>query len=244
MTDSQGGSKGQFEELAVLASGLAHELRHPLNAVRFTLASLLARLEKMEPPELRQDAIQIVQEIKEDMAKLDEIIDSFLRFARPEERKPEPVDLREVARAVARFLRAELANRGIDIRLETGERPVIVNAPEINLRHVIMNLVINAAEASEQGDHVVTRVTRAGGRGVAEVEDSGAGVPPENADRVFEPFFSTKEGGSGLGLAICRRLVSDAGGEIAYRPAEPKGSVFSIAFPLAEESAAEDDPTD
>ena len=244
MTLPQGESKGQLDELAVLASGLAHELRHPLNAVRFTLASLRARLEKMGPPELRKDAVEIVQEIKEDMTKLEEIVDSFLRFARPEERKPEPVDLREVARAVARFLRADLANRGMDIRLEMGEDPVVVNAPEINLRHVIMNLVLNAAEASEKGGYVVIRALEAADRGVAEVEDLGTGIPARDAERVFEPFFSTKEGGSGLGLAICRRLVSDAGGEIAYRPANPKGSVFSIAFPLAEEGAPKDDPTD
>ena len=240
MTGS-GGPSGGIDDLAVMASGLAHELRHPLNAVRFTLASLMARVEKMEPAALREEALEIVREIKDDMTRLEEIIDSFLRFARPEARKPERVDLRAVARDTARFLRADLTNRGMTVRVEAPESPVPVLAPEINLRHVMMNLALNAAEASERGGEILLRVARRGGRAVAEVEDRGAGVPEADVPRIFDPFFSTKEGGAGLGLAICRRLVSDAGGTLDYRPAEPKGAVFAVELPLAGEPGATDE---
>ena len=228
-------SPDAVSDLSVMASGLAHELRHPLNAVRFTLASLLARVEKMNPPEARAEVLEIGREIREDMGRLEEIIDSFLRFARPEQRQAERLDLRDILIATARFLRADLANRGVEMRIDSPEAPVWVVASEIHLRHVMMNLVLNAAEASPPDSEVVLRLAEADGWARMEVEDHGPGVPPDQAEKIFEPFFSNKEGGTGLGLAICRRLASDAGGRVSYRPASPHGAVFSVELPTTRE---------
>ena len=226
------------DDLPVMASGLAHELRHPLNAVRFTLASLLARVEKMTPPDLRDEALQIGREIREDMTRLEEIIDSFLRFARPEQQQPVRLDLRDILHATARFLRADLTNRGMTLRLEAPDGPVWVHAPEIHMRHVMMNLVLNAADASPPASEIVLRLGQVDGRARIEVEDRGPGILVEDAERIFEPFYSAKEGGTGLGLAICKRLVTDAGGNVSHRPASPQGAVFSVELPLAKEDDA------
>ncbi|HRU04972.1 MAG TPA: HAMP domain-containing sensor histidine kinase [Candidatus Brocadiia bacterium] len=222
----------RLTELAVMAGGLAHELRHPINAVRFALASLASRVEKTEPSAAREDALRITREVREDLVRLEEIIDAFLRYAKPESAQPERVDLRSVVEATARFLRAEMTNRGLALRVEKPDVPVWTRAPEIHLRHALMNLIVNAAEASSEGGEIVVRVERARRKARVEVEDRGAGVPPDKVARIFEPFFTTKESGAGLGLAICRRLVTDAGGQVSYRPASPRGSVFAVELPL------------
>jgi len=222
----------RLTELAVMAGGLAHELRHPINAVRFALASLAARVEKTEPVAAREEALRITREVREDLVRLEEIIDAFLRYARPESAQPERVDLRTVAEATARFLRAEMTNRGLSLRVEKPDAPVWTRAPEIHLRHVLMNLIVNAAEASAEGSEIAVRVERTRRKARVEVEDRGTGVPPDKVARIFEPFFTTKESGAGLGLAICRRLVTDAGGDVGYRPASPRGSVFTVELPL------------
>lgn len=225
------------DDLALMAGGLAHEMRHPLNAVRFTLASLCARVEKMAPSEIRDEALAFGKEIKDDLTRLEEIIDSFLRYARPESRTPERLDLRRALDATARFLRADLTNRGMTMRIEKPETRVEVMAPEMHVRHALFNMVLNAADASSEGDEIVARLFKTNGKARFEVEDRGAGVAEENVDRIFDPFFSTREGGTGLGLAICRRLVSDAGGTVGYGPASPRGSVFFMELPLAEGGA-------
>jgi len=217
------------------ARGLAHELRHPINAVRFSLASALSRIEKMEPEGARREVLQIGEEIKMDLVRLDEIIEAFLRYARPEERAAAPFDLRESCDAAARFVQADLANRDIRLEVDKPEAPVIVYAPKIHLLQVLMNLLLNAADATEPGSRIAVRLSRQKRRAVLEVRDEGSGVPEDQAGQIFDPFFSTKEGGAGLGLAICRRLVNDAGGDIAYRPASPKGSVFTVVLPLYRE---------
>lgn len=224
-------------DLAVMAGGLAHELRHPINAVRFSLASAVSRIAKMEPESLRREVSDICGEIQEDVARLEEIIDAFLRYARPEAQDPAPCDLTETCRAAARFVRADMANRSLVLNVDLPDREVQVLAPRIHMLQVLMNLILNAADASEPGGHIELRLTSRKRRATVEVADGGHGVPGELRARILEPFFSTKEGGAGLGLAISSRLVADAGGTLSYRPGERVGSVFTVNLPLMRSNA-------
>ena len=134
--------------------------------------------------------------------------------------------------ALASFVREDLAAKHVVLALELGDDPIaLVDASQ--LRQCLVNLVRNAAEAAaaKGGGTVTLRTRRAGDRVVIEVEDTGIGIPPEVLPRLFDTFFSTKEGGSGLGLALTQQIVKDHGGDLAVDSAVGKGTTFTVSIP-------------
>ncbi len=228
----------QLAALGQLAAGLAHELHNPLMSVKILVQSARADGAPLDGPDLRV--------LDEEISRLEDLLQSFLNFARPAKLERTTIDLRQTVSQTVAVVSARAARRRIAIRPSSPKRPVMINADETQVRQVLLNLLLNALDAVGEKGMIWVDVgagsrlspsddtQRLLVRGVFLcVSDNGRGLPADNADRIFEPFFSTKETGLGLGLAICRRIVESHGGTIDVdRGPNGIGAAFRVFLPL------------
>ena len=220
-----------------LAAGLAHEVGNPLGAVEGYVELARARL----PPAPHPDLVDALSRISTAAQRIDRTVRDLLDFARPATPALAHLDLGAVvdgslrlASVQPRFRRVE-----VDVALAAGLPRVV--AEEHQLSQVLLNLLLNAADAMKSGGHVRLEARReADGSVVLAVEDSGPGIASADLPRVFDPFFTTKEPGegTGLGLAISHRIMESFGGEIAARNGERGGAVFELRFRSADPDPA------
>lgn len=230
----------KLASLGVLAAGVAHEIRNPLTAIKFRLFSLRRSL----PPEWAGD--EDLGVISGELTRLERIVRDFLQFARPSDPELVPAAVARIAEEVCDLLGAELRRSGVRLSLEPGP-PAWVRADPQQLKQVLINLVRNAAESIEGEGRVTLRVRRATTalRGPEEpvvvlgVEDDGRGIAPDIERRLFDPFFSTREGGTGLGLPIAARIVDKHGGTLRYQTQPGRGTTFEIVLPAIDPHVTE-----
>ncbi len=200
--------------LGRLTSGVTHEVKNPLNAMRIHLELLRARLAQSghpAPPEIAENIDVIAHEIQ----RLDRVVQGFLRFARPQDLRLAPVDVNTVLSDVARLARPEAARAGVEIVLDPGRGLPRVTADAGLIAQASANLVSNAIQAMPDGGTLVVASRRAAPSGVEiRVTDQGIGIAPENLDKIFRLYYTTKTGGSGIGLAMVYRIVQMHDGRI------------------------------
>lgn len=225
----------RLSSLGLLTAGVAHEINNPLEGI----ANYLKLLER-EDLESRQRE-RYLANVQHGFGRIRDIARDLLRFARPSERS-ERLDF---APAVERaFELVKLADRvqGVTLELRVLERPLWVVGDSGRLEQVVVNLVINAATASGLNGHVWVSARRAGAGGVEsvelQVEDDGPGIPPEELQRIFDPFVSST-GGTGLGLAVSYGIVSAHGGELFAANRAERGACFTLRLPWSPEAAPE-----
>lgn len=227
----------QAEKLALvgqLAAGVAHSVRNPLTSVKMRLFSLERGLDLS--PAQREDFEVISEEIRH----LDTIVRNFLEFSRPPKPKLQLVSPSDIVDMTLVLLKHRLETYGVDVRV-TREQPLpsIEVDPE-QLKEVLVNLILNACDAMGEngGIEIVEEsgfMEPLGRVIILRLTDSGPGIPPEVAEKIFQPFFSTKEEGTGLGLAIAKRILEEHGGYIHLRPSERgQGASFVIVLPVRE----------
>ncbi|MGM0576774.1 MAG: sensor histidine kinase [Myxococcota bacterium] len=220
------------ERLAVLGrltDGLAAGIRPLLEELGAVVERLNRVIEDPDDAELLSLGHQAVGAVWD-------IVDDINRFSRDGalDLSPEPTDLGDLVRRATRFAALDrlLKRRRLVVEVADDVPPLRVDPRRLN--QVLLNLLRNAAEATEEDDAVHVTLCRDGDSAILTVRDEGLGIPPEVADRVFEEFFSTKgEDGLGLGLALCRRIVRHHGGEISCRSAPGEGTTFVIDLPIA-----------
>jgi CheY-like chemotaxis protein/anti-sigma regulatory factor (Ser/Thr protein kinase) len=162
-------------------------------------------------------------------------------FVRPDDQTVTAIDLAAVVRAALDLVRKEIEPRA-QLEVTVGVTPP-VEGNEARLLQVLLNLLVNAWQALPDPDparhRISLRTFAEEGRVCIEVSDTGSGIPPENAERIFEPFYSTKDvgAGTGLGLFVCRNIVVDLGGDISYRPRPGGGAVFRVRLPASQDLA-------
>jgi signal transduction histidine kinase len=220
----------KLASLGVLAAGIAHEIRNPLTAIKFRIFSLKSSLELAENEDLSV--------INGEIHRLEHLVSDFLDFARPTAPGLAPLPVSQLLEETANLLKPEIQKQNIDLVLDVRDS-LIVRADKQQLRQVLINLVQNAAQ-SMYGSGTITLRARQGGSSllkrsepmvILEVQDTGKGILPEIEKRLFDPFFSTKEGGTGLGLSIAERIVQAHGGFIQYLTEPNRGTTFSIMLP-------------
>lgn len=230
------------EQLRLMLAQVAHEIRNPLGGLELFAAAAAETDDK-------EERIRLMSRVRGEVTALNEIIDDFLTFARPQPPESHATDLREAVRSAAELCRGEVTDIGLELTVELPERPLLAVADEDQVKRAVLNLLRNAIQAAE------SRVEVGAGEHGSEIEirvaDDGPGVKPELGSKIFEPFFTEKEKGAGLGLAIVRKFVESYGGRVEVgdgpAPSVGRGAEFRIYFPGLEEPPPEpraDDPGD
>jgi two-component system sensor histidine kinase HydH len=166
----------------------------------------------------------------EEIERLNRSVGELLEFAKPLHLQVEDSDPRELLEDVRRALEPVLSERGMTLTVRhEGEGRARID--ERRVRQVLVNLVDNAAAASDRGAEILLKSRRDGGAVTFEVEDHGRGIAPENLGRIFEPFFTTRPDGTGLGLAIAQKIVRAHGGELRVVSRPGEATVFSAQLP-------------
>ncbi len=211
----------------MLASGIAHEIKNPLVAVK-TFAQLLPR---------RRGDDRFVEEfgrvVGHEIAKMERLLDRLRALSRPGERPRHPIDLRAPIGDAIEAMRPVFAEKSVVLSAAIGPVPWTILGDHSELEQLFLNLLMNAHEVTAPGGMVRVEVATTADRAIVAVVDTGPGVPPELLERVFEPFFSTKERGSGLGLAICASIAQTHGARIKATNRDAGGAVFTVDFPVA-----------
>lgn len=220
-----------------MAAHITHEIRNPLASLGLNV-ELLAD----EVGTDKEEARRLVSSIGNEVDRLSEITENYLRFVRLPKPKLEREDLAAIVTSVLEFSGGELRLAGVTWAIEVEPGLPEVTADESQLRQALLNLVRNAKEAMPGGGRIVVELSRAGDGMVRLVlADSGAGIARENLDKIFEPFFSTKAKGTGLGLALVQQIVLEHGGHITVDCPPTGGTRFTIALPAVRSSAAAPD---
>jgi signal transduction histidine kinase len=218
--------------LGELAAGLAHEVRNPLGAIQLYSNLLRKECGTLGP------ALDLIQKIEVGIRAIDGVVQDTLALA-PRHGRRAACALRAVIGSARDNCRQKLEGQRVRLRVRLARPDTQVWAEADSLQRVLVNLLVNAAEASPPGGLIqVTVGTPADGEVEVRVIDEGCGLPDEALDRLFDPFFTTKESGTGLGLTIAHRLVEAYGGRLAARNRATGGAEFSIILPAVHEQDA------
>jgi PAS domain S-box-containing protein len=233
----------QLAALGTLAAGFAHEIKNPLTSVR-TFTRHLARRPDDEQFRARFESV-----VPRELDRINDIVERLLELARPPRLAFALVRLPHVVDCVLELFTEQMEGHGIEVVRVYGRDVPPIHADEDAVHRALVNLVTNAIDAMPAGGRLTVRIGWSETdvrprRGLAftrrvriEVEDTGQGIAPADAERVFNPFFTTKGGGTGLGLALAHKIVEDHGGTIDVRSAPGQGAMFRITLPLVPEMA-------
>jgi len=225
----------QLDRLAyvgTLASGLAHEIRNPLNALSLNL-DIIAEDIHDPRPDSGERARTVVGLLKSEVGRLNDTLTNFLRFALPAPRRFQTVDLVALLHEAIALLAPEMRRRQVDCRYE-GDRACMTHGDPAALGQVFWNVLLNALQAVEERDdrRIEVHCGIQGGACRIQVRDTGPGVPVERREQVFQVFHSTRRGGSGFGLPIARQIVERHDGAIWIDSLDGWGAVVHIRLPL------------
>jgi signal transduction histidine kinase len=223
---------GEATLVEAIAAGIAHEVRNPLNALQINLGILEQELSEIVPD--RADHVfEVIGKIAGELRSLDNFVTEFLRFARPPRPALEPVAVRPLLADLVTFIGPECSRKGASISMTVEKGPETVMADPFQLKHALLNLVLNALQATPTGG-AITIETGGDARVLdVRVRDTGQGIADEVLPRVFDAFFTTREGGTGLGLPIARRIVEAHGGTLVLRSRGGEGTLATLSLPAA-----------
>ena len=217
-----------------MAASIAHEINQPLAGV-VNNANAGLRWLNNRPPNVDEVGAAL-RRIVNDGERGSGIIESIRAMLKKDDRKRVKLDLNELIREVMRLTQGQFQRHGVSIRFELADNLPTVSADRVQLQQVILNLLMNAAEATASNSNQERLVCVRSEKHDADwvrisVEDSGTGINPEDEKRIFDAFFTTKTDGMGMGLSICRSIVQSHGGRITAARATPRGSVFQVILP-------------
>ena len=222
-------TEDRTKALEGIAARLAHEVKNPLAAIK-GLSTHMAR--NAADPKVAERLSIVAAEAD----RLEAIVDGFLSFSRGlEELSLAPSRPHEIARELTVLLETRAADSGVNLEVK-GNADLVLNADSRKLRQALLNLVLNAMQASAEGSTVTIDVGRSnicGGFGaLIRVVDRGPGMTPDVLERIKKPYFTTREGGSGLGIAVARGLIEQHGGQLKYESSPGKGTTVTIDLPM------------
>jgi signal transduction histidine kinase len=229
--------------LGRLMAGVAHEVKNPLNAMTIHLELLKQKLSAVrEPitvpagagPARSVDLSKHVAVIADEIRRLDQVVIGFLKFARPDELKLQPVRLDTLLSDVVTTATPEAERRNVTVKVDCPPTLPPINADPGMLRQALLNLALNGCQAMPDGGtlKIACRPTPRG-RVEIDVEDTGVGIPPEDLGRIFDLYFTTKDRGSGIGLSMVYRIVQLHDGEVEVQSTPGMGTRFRLVFSQA-----------
>jgi signal transduction histidine kinase/HAMP domain-containing protein len=219
--------------LGRLTSGVAHEVKNPLNAMTIHLELLKGKLmARARPGEGGEPALDHVAIIGNEIKRLDQVVQGFLKFMRPEDLRLQPVAVDGLLQEIAKVVEPDAAGNGVRVQVECPASVPDVHGDPGSLRQALLNLSINACQAMTHGG-TLRLAARAASRRRVEivVEDTGPGIKPTEMPRIFDLYFTTKNGGSGIGLSMVYRTVQMHDGDIEVQSTVGTGTTFRILLP-------------
>ncbi len=218
----------RLSALGELSAGMAHEIRNPLGAIRGA-AEILQ--DGIDPSDRRHEFAGI---LVREVDRLNTVVQDFLHFARPNAVERGSVDLNEALREIAVLTRQQAARCRVAVDFRPGTLPLMPGDRE-QLKQAFLNLLLNALQATAAGGRI--EIVTAARDGQIEVcfADTGQGIAPDDLEKIFNPFFTTRQEGTGLGLAITHRIVRNHGGRIEVASRVGQGTTFTLIFPLEAE---------
>lgn len=219
--------------LGEMAAAIAHEVNQPLAAIRLNASTCLRRLQ--DGQRNIEEAQNAASRIARDATRAADVIRRLRELFASAGGTKVAVDVNEAIREVIALTLSQVQGVGAVVRSELGEGLPLVLGDRVQLQQVMMNLVVNAAEAlrdvAERAREITLRTWHESGHVRVEVSDSGTGVPAEQLERIFAPFYTTKLGGMGMGLSICRTIVESHGGTLSFEASDAPGATFGFTIP-------------
>jgi signal transduction histidine kinase len=233
----------KLSALGRLMAGVAHEVKNPLNAMTIHLELLKQKLAAVPEPIVvpapsggtrNLDLTKHVKVIADEIRRLDRVVVGFLKFARPDELRLQPVQLSAIISEVVSMSAPEAEQHGVTVRAECSTNLPDINADPGMLQQAVLNLALNACQAMPNGGTLKLSCRSASHRRVEiDVEDTGVGIPPENLGKIFDLYFTTKDTGTGIGLSMVFRIVQLHDGEVEVESTPGRGTRFRLVFPQA-----------
>ena len=221
----------RLAEIGSFTGGLAHEIKNPLSTVQLNLQLLQEDLTPDDPAYSR--LVSRLQTVHKETSRLREILDDFLRYAGRIELDCKPANLNELLDELVDFFTPQAQLQRVQLRLKKPPEPVIAIVDPRLIKQAVLNLLINGLQAiTSSGGELILSLQVQGKSAVIDVIDTGSGIPPEQVERVFQAYYTTKKGGTGIGLAMARRITEEHGGKIGVRSEVGKGSDFYITLPM------------
>jgi signal transduction histidine kinase/putative methionine-R-sulfoxide reductase with GAF domain len=222
--------------LGQLAAGIAHEIRNPLTSINILIHSLR---ESLPSHEAQSEDLRVIEE---EIDRINDIVDQFLRFARPASPLLEKAEVIPIFEETLQLLKPQIERRSISVQKEFRSLPPITIDQE-QMKQAVLNLLLNAIQAMPEGGRLkVSGLMPDGHQWIQlSIQDSGIGIPPEHMGKLFDPFFTTKEGGIGLGLSIAHRIIDQHHGKIEVESTPGKGTAFTIWLPTDQREKDADD---
>ncbi|MGE0405746.1 MAG: PAS domain-containing sensor histidine kinase [Candidatus Korobacteraceae bacterium] len=212
-----------------LTSGVAHEVKNPINSIVIHLEVLKEKLQEMDPGARRHMDV-----ISSEIQRLDRVVQTLVDFTRPVELRLVETDLRRVVEDVVLLAGPEAERQGVAIRRSVPEHSLPARIDADLVKQALLNVVLNGVQAMPQGGELAIRAFRQDGVVSLAVHDQGPGIPPEVRDKIFNLYFTTKTKGSGIGLAMTYRVLQLHNGSVEFESRNGDGTTFWLRFPAAE----------
>ena len=213
--------------IGTLASGVAHELNNPLNNIYISAQVLEKEVSDSCSPMVTETLVDILSQT----VRVKRIVGDLLDFARGREPVFKEVELKELIMGAYKFVSTAANTEGVNLSIDTGPDTLTLSADPEQLERIFINIFTNAIDAMSGAGDLSVRVLKNGEAITVKISDTGKGIPAEVIDKVFEPFYTTKDKGTGLGLAIVFNIIKKHGGEIIVESKEGKGTTFTITLP-------------
>lgn len=220
----------RLKAVGELAAGMAHEIRNPLTTVKGFM-----QVSKQNDFDVSPYYDIIMHEIK----RMSDLTAEFLQFSKPSAHRPTKLSIQECVQAAVQLTESDAVSHGHQVAVAADGAPLFALLEKDKIVQVLVNVIRNAIDAmSESGSGTISiAVAPRGEYGLIEITDTGCGIPESHMDRLFQPFFSTKDKGTGLGLSISQKIINEHGGYISVRSKPGTGTTFTIRLPLTERSA-------
>jgi signal transduction histidine kinase len=242
--------------LSRLTAGLAHEVKNPLNAMMIHLELLRTKMKRASVPRPQPvvagglglaevhaapapeaDAMQHVEIIEHEIRRLDEVVQGFLKFTRPEDLRFQPVLIKDVFDEILPLIAPEAEKNNVRVEVDAPLDTPRVNADAAMLRQAFLNLAINACQAMPSGGTLRLSCAPAQSNRVeVRIADTGVGIPAEHLPKIFDLYFTTKDHGTGIGLSLVYRIVQLHDGEVEVESTKGRGTTFRVLLPRANEA--------